>query len=80
MITLYLVVAGSIGSGFISAAILLEELRIAYRGWEDVSVELKAEVDRRRPTLGDGISNELKNAIEMLKTENALKKKENMQR
>ena len=34
-------VAGSQGAGYISANLLLEELRIAYRGWEQLQEDLE---------------------------------------
>jgi predicted RNA-binding protein with PIN domain len=60
-------IAGSTGNGFISSSMLLEELRIAYRGWETTAVELEREVKRVAPTIGDSLSLDVKNAIEELK-------------
>ena len=34
-------VAGSEGAGFLPAALLVEELRIAYRGWQQLQEELE---------------------------------------
>jgi len=63
-------VAGTVGSGYLSADMLVEELRIAYRGWEMVEEELDLEVRRHRPKIGDALSSDMKNAIEELKRQN----------
>jgi predicted RNA-binding protein with PIN domain len=62
-------VAGASGSGYITASMLLEELRVAYRGWEEVEVETKKVADRHRPTLGDGVSSDIRDAIAKLKAQ-----------
>lgn len=60
-------VAGSNGMGHISAHMLLEELRIAYRGWDQLAVESIQVAKRFRPKLGDSLSDEMKKAIELLR-------------
>lgn len=64
-------VAGGAGAGYLSANMLVEELRIAYRGWEEVEVEMARESRRQRPNIGDGLSSEMKRAIEQMKAEAA---------
>lgn len=39
--------------GFMSANMLVEELRIAYRGWELVEEELEKKAVRSRPNIGN---------------------------
>ena len=60
--------AGSSGAGFLSAAMLLEELRIAYRGWESAASSLETESRFSRPTIADGLSDELRRAIESMRS------------
>lgn len=64
-------VAGGAGAGYLSASMLVEELRIAYRGWEEVEVEMAREAKRQRPNLGDSLSSEMKRAIAQMKAEAA---------
>ena len=64
-------VAGGAGAGYLSASMLVEELRIAYRGWEEVEVEMAREAKRQRPNIGDGLSSKMKLAIEQMKAEAA---------
>jgi hypothetical protein len=61
--------AGSSGVGFLSAAMLLEEFRIAYKGWENTAIDMEKESQRNRPTLADSISDEMKLVIQKLKQE-----------
>lgn len=60
--------AGSSGAGFLSASMLLEELRIAYTGWETAAASLEVESRFNRPTIADGLSDELRRAIESMRT------------
>jgi predicted RNA-binding protein with PIN domain len=64
-------VAGGAGAGYLPCSMLVEELRIAYRGWEEVQVEMDREAKRQRPNIGDGLSGDMKRAIEQMKAENA---------
>jgi predicted RNA-binding protein with PIN domain len=66
-------VAGGAGAGYLSASMLVEELRIAYRGWEEVEVEMAREAKRQRPNLGDGLSSDMKRAIAQMKADAAAK-------
>ena len=70
-------VAGGAGAGYLSASMLVEELRIAYKGWEDVEVELAREARRQRPNIGDGLSSEMKRAIAKMKEDLASKQLQN---
>ena len=70
-------VAGGAGAGYLSASMLVEELRIAYKGWEDVEVELAREARRQRPNIGDGLSSEMKRAIAKMKEDLAAKQLQN---
>jgi uncharacterized protein len=54
------------GCSFLPVASLLEELRIAYRGWERVEEELEFVAERQRPTIGDSISAEVRAALSKL--------------
>jgi predicted RNA-binding protein with PIN domain len=56
-------VAGSVGSGFISAEMLAEEIRIAYQTWVNYAEELDRESTRNQPTLA---SSDLKNQMKAL--------------
>ena len=49
------------------ASLLLEEFRIAYRGWESYAQELKNEVQRKRPTIGDAVGEDIRNAIQQMR-------------
>jgi predicted RNA-binding protein with PIN domain len=60
-------VAGSSGAGYLSAASLLEEFRIAYRGWETLEEDMATEVKLSRPKLGTGLKNDLREAMLKLK-------------
>jgi predicted RNA-binding protein with PIN domain len=60
-------VAGSAGAGYLSASMLLEELRIAYRGWEDMEEEMQTKAKVNRPKIEDGLSDEMREAIATLK-------------
>lgn len=70
-------VAGGAGAGYLSASMLVEELRIAYRGWEEVEVEMAREAKRQRPNLGDGLSSDMKRAIAQMKADAAAKQLQN---
>ena len=50
---------------------LVEELRIAYLGWEATQEDLQREAQRARPRLGDSLSAETRGAIDVLKAEAA---------
>jgi predicted RNA-binding protein with PIN domain len=56
-------IAGTVGSGYMSASMLLEEMRIAYKGWENFELAMDREADRHKPTFGDLISPEMKGMI-----------------
>ena len=64
-------VAGGAGAGYLTASMLVSELRIAYRGWEEVEKEMATEARRQRPNIGDGLSSEMKRAIAQMKLEAA---------
>lgn len=70
-------VAGGAGAGYLSASMLVEELRIAYRGWEEVEVEMAREAKRQRPNIGDGLSSDMKRAIAQMKADAAAKQLQN---
>ena len=59
--------AGSSGAGYISASMLTEEFRIAYRGWDNLAVDLEKSSTRKQPKLRDHLSEDLKRAIESLR-------------
>eukprot|EP01038_Epipyxis_sp_PR26KG_P009598 gene9598-12926_t len=61
-------IAGSKGAGFLTSSMLLEELRIAYRGWEIVEQELDNQMKLKKPTFADSLSQEMRDAIEMMKS------------
>lgn len=52
-------VAGSSGLGYLSAAMLLKEMRGAYRGWDDYGQKLEEEAEKHASTLGDMVSPEM---------------------
>lgn len=59
-------IAGTSGSGYLPASMLLEEFRIAYQGWDDFetfSIEL---AEMNKPRLGDMLSNEIKAELEKI--------------
>ena len=63
-------VAGSEGSGYMTASILLEEIRIAYMSWENTQLQLETDMKRKKPSpLGDKntMSQDLKEAYAQLK-------------
>ncbi len=39
-------VAGDQGAGFLSASLLVEEMRVAYNGWEQLQEELEVNIFR----------------------------------
>lgn len=59
--------AGSSGAGFLSAGMLVEEFRIAYKGWEHYEEETIAAAKRNKPRLGDMVSGDIRDAIAKLK-------------
>ena len=59
--------AEQLGAGFLTCGQLLEEMRIAYRGWELAEEDMTRVAKAARPTIGDGVSAELKEAISTLK-------------
>jgi len=59
--------AGSAGAGYLPASTLVEEFRIAYAGWEVLKKDLIQKSKINRPTLADGLSSELREAIEKMK-------------
>eukprot|EP01041_Mallomonas_annulata_P002070 gene2070-4046_t len=60
-------VAGAVGAGYISANMMVEELRIAYKGWENVETELVQEEKKMRTTIGDSLPEDVRRAIEMMR-------------
>lgn len=68
-------VAGSAGAGFLSAGMLLEEFRIALRGWETVQEEMEIE-SKRKGRNGVGVSDDMKLIIEQMKAEAAIRSSE----
>lgn len=60
-------VGGVAGGGFLPVKSLLEELRIAYRGWENMEMDMSLEAERKRPRIGDSLSAEVRGAIEALR-------------
>lgn len=62
-------VGGSSGSGYLSAANLVDEINIAYKGWESMEVELADE--QRTATVRDALSHETSAAISLMKAEQA---------
>jgi len=65
--------AQQLGAGFLTCSMLLEEIRIAYSGWEAEEESMAKASKAARPTIGDGISSELKEAISSLRTNQQLK-------
>ena len=59
--------ATGLGAGFLTCSMLLEELRIAYRGWEVVEGEMAQAARRARPTIGDGLGAEALDAIRAMR-------------
>lgn len=59
--------ATGLGAGFLTCSMLLEELRIAYKGWEVVEGEMAQAARRARPTLGDGLGVEALEAIRVMR-------------
>ena len=45
---------------------LLDELRIAYRGWDTVATQLDVEARRHKPTIASSMSDEFKAAMEQM--------------
>jgi predicted RNA-binding protein with PIN domain len=66
-------VASGASAGYLTCSMLVEELRIAYRGWENMEVEMEREAKRQRPSIGDGLSetHPLKRAMAQMKIERA---------
>jgi len=65
--------AQQLGAGFLTCSMLLEEIRIAYSGWEAEEESMAKASKAARPTIGDGISSELKDAISLLRANQQLK-------
>ena len=57
--------------GYLTAGMLVEEFRIAYRGWENMEEDMQRVAQRMRPNLGDGLSEEMRVALVALKAEAA---------
>ena len=55
------------GAGYLSCGMLLEELRIAYRGWDAVGEEMTQKARRARPKLGDGVGAEVLGAMKAMR-------------
>jgi len=64
-------VAGDQGAGYLSAYLLVEEFRLAYRGWEILQEELETVQARHKPSLKDGLPEDMKAAIAKMKTDAA---------
>ena len=60
-------VAGSVGNGFLSLGMLVEEIRIAYSGWERMEADMKEEMKRHRPRINCSLTDEVTMAIETLR-------------
>lgn len=58
-------------SGYISAAMLLDELRIAYRGWDTVAIQLDVEARRHKPTIASSVTDEFRAVMEQMKQQQA---------
>lgn len=52
-----------LGAGFLTASMILEEFRVAYRGWQIVEEEMEEEARRLRPTVGGSTSSDMRAAI-----------------
>jgi len=61
-------VAGSAGAGYLSAGQLLDEFRIAYKGWENVQEEMEIEA-KKKGRNAMGVSDDMKIIIEQMKAE-----------
>jgi hypothetical protein len=53
---------------------IVEELRIAYLGWEAMQDDMQRTAQRARPSLADGLNAETRSAIDLLKAEAAKKR------
>ena len=53
----------SMGSGFLTASMVCEEFRMAYRGWEIAEEQMEKEAKRLRPTVGGNVSQEVRASI-----------------
>ena len=62
-------VAGDQGAGYLSASLLVEEFRLAYRGWEILQEELETAQARHKPTMHDALPEDMKVAIAKMKDE-----------
>ena len=62
-------VAGDLGAGYLSASLLVEEFRLAYRGWEMLQEELETIQSRHRPTMQDALPEDMKVAIAKMKND-----------
>ena len=60
--------------GYLSASMIVEELRIAYLGWEAMQDDMQRTAQRARPSLADGLNAETRSAIDLLKAEAAKKR------
>jgi len=47
---------------------LLDELRIAYRGWDTVATQLDAEARRHKPTIASSVTDEFRAVMEQMKS------------
>lgn len=64
-------VAGDQGAGYLSASLLVEEFRLAYRGWEMLQDELETLQSRHKPTMQDALPEDMKAAIAKMKDDAA---------
>ena len=60
-----------LGAGFLTASMILEEFRVAYRGWQIVEEEMEEEARRLRPTVGGNTSPDMRAAIREMMSLNA---------
>ena len=50
---------------------LLDELRIAYRGWDTVAIQLEVEARRHKPTIASSVTDEFRAVMEQMKQQQA---------
>ena len=57
--------------GYLTAGMLVEEFRIAYRGWENMEEDMQRVAKQMRPNLGDSLSEDMRKALITMKAEAA---------
>jgi predicted RNA-binding protein with PIN domain len=61
-----------LGMGFLTAGMVLEELRLAYRGWQAAEEQMEQQMRRVKPTVGGAVSLEMRAAIrEMMRLDSS---------